>query len=262
MGNYGGVVFILVYLVCVFMLGMFIMIVEFIVGCYLKVSMGCVYKVLVFGIYWKWLGYLGVLVGFFILGYYLVVVGWILEYILEVGMNGFVDKKLEDFVVVFQSFLKDFVCLFIWLVIFLLVIYFVIVKGVKDGIEKFLKVLMFVLFVLIVVLVGCLLLFFNVEKGLEFLLKFDFSKVNGDVFLGVMGQVFFFLSLGMGCFLIYVFYFGKEIKLGNMVLSVGVIDIFVVVLVGLIIFLVVFFVGIQLDVGLLLIFIILFNVFQ
>ncbi|MDA6865071.1 sodium-dependent transporter, partial [Escherichia coli] len=78
-----------------------------------------------------------------------------------------------------------------WLVIFLLATHFVIVKGVKDGIEKSSKVLMPVLFVLIVVLVGCSLSLPNAEKGLEFLLKPDFSKVNGDVFLGAMGQAFF-----------------------------------------------------------------------
>ena len=78
----------------------------------------------------------------------------------------------------------------------------------KDGIEKSSKVLMPVLFVLIVVLVGCSLSLPNAEKGLEFLLKPDFSKVNGDVFLGAMGQAFFSLSLGNGmsfnlCFLFW-----------------------------------------------------------
>ena len=62
--------------------------------------------------------------------------GWTLEYILEAGVNGFADKKPEDFVVAFQSFSKDPVRPLIWLVIFLLVTHFVIVKGVKDGIEK------------------------------------------------------------------------------------------------------------------------------
>ncbi|EKC69637.1 sodium:neurotransmitter symporter family protein, partial [human gut metagenome] len=150
----------------------------------------------------------------------------------------------------------------IWLVIFLLATHFVIVKGVKDGIEKSSKVLMPVLFILIVVLVGCSLSLPNAEKGLEFLLKPDFSKVNGDVFLGAMGQAFFSLSLGMGCLSTYASYFGKETKLGNTALSVGVIDTFVAVLAGLIIFPAAFSVGIQPDAGPSLIFITLPNVFQ
>ena len=111
------------------------------------------------------------------------------------------------------------------------------------------------LFILIVVLVGCSLSLPNAEKGLEFLLKPDFSKVNGDVFLGAMGQAFFSLSLGMGCLSTYASYFGKETKLGNTALSVGVIDTFVAVLAGLIIFPAAFSVGIQPDAGPSLIFI-------
>ncbi|WP_350005093.1 sodium-dependent transporter [Phocaeicola dorei] len=217
-GNHGGAAFILVYLACVLMLGMPIMIAEFTVGRHSKASTGRAYKVLAPGTHWKWLGYLGVLAGFLILGYYSVVAGWTLEYILEAGVN--------------------------------------------DGIEKSSKVLMPVLFILIVVLVGCSLSLPNAEKGLEFLLKPDFSKVNGDVFLGAMGQAFFSLSLGMGCLSTYASYFGKETKLGNTALSVGVIDTFVAVLAGLIIFPAAFSVGIQPDAGPSLIFITLPNVFQ
>ena len=207
-GNHGGAAFILVYLACVFMLGMPIMIAEFTVGRHSKASTGRAYKVLAPGTHWKWLGYLGVLAGFLILGYYSVVAGWTLEYILEAGMNGFADKKPEDFVVAFQSFSKDPVRPLIWLVIFLLATHFVIVKGVKDGIEKSSKVLMPVLFVLIVVLVGCSLSLPNAEKGLEFLLKPDFSKVNGDVFLRGYGAGVLFLEFGNGmsfnlCFLFW-----------------------------------------------------------
>ena len=84
-GNHGGAAFILVYLACVFMLGMPIMIAEFTVGRHSKASTGRAYKVLAPGTHWKWLGYLGVLAGFLILGYYSVVAGWTLEYILEAG---------------------------------------------------------------------------------------------------------------------------------------------------------------------------------
>ena len=85
-GNHGGAAFILVYLACVLMLGMPIMIAEFTVGRHSKASTGRAYKVLAPGTHWKWLGYLGVLAGFLILGYYSVVAGWTLEYILEAGV--------------------------------------------------------------------------------------------------------------------------------------------------------------------------------
>jgi NSS family neurotransmitter:Na+ symporter len=102
----------------------------------------------------------------------------------------------------------------------------------------------------------------NAGKGLEFLLKPDFSKVNADVFLGAMGQAFFSLSLGMGCLSTYASYFGSDTQLGKTALSVGVIDSMVAILAGLIIFPAAFSVGIQPDAGPSLIFITLPNVFQ
>lgn len=261
-GNHGGAAFILIYLACVLLLGMPIMIAEFTVGRHSKASTGRAYKVLAPGTQWKWVGYMGVLAGFLILGYYSVVAGWTLEYILEAGINNFTDKKPEEFVLAFQNFSQDPIRPLLWLVGFLLATHFIIVKGVKNGIEKSSKVLMPVLFILIVVLAICSITLPNAEKGLEFLLKPDFSKVTGDVFLGAMGQAFFSLSLGMGCLSTYASYFGRDTKLGNTALSVGVIDTFVAVLAGLIIFPAAFSVGIQPDAGPSLIFITLPNVFQ
>lgn len=100
------------------------------------------------------------------------------------------------------------------------------------------------------------------EKGIEFLLTPDFSKVTPDVFLGAMGQAFFSLSLGMGCLSTYASYFGKETRLGHTAMSVGLIDTCVAVLAGLIIFPAAFSVGIEPDAGPSLIFITLPNVFQ
>jgi NSS family neurotransmitter:Na+ symporter len=145
---------------------------------------------------------------------------------------------------------------------FLLLTHYIVVKGVKDGIEKSSKILMPILFILIIVLAICSMLLPNAEKGLEFLLKPDFSKVNADVFLGAMGQAFFSLSLGMGCLSTYASYFGSDTKLGKTALSVGVIDTMVAILAGLIIFPAAFSVGIQPDAGPSLIFITLPNVFQ
>ncbi|MDO4181518.1 MAG: sodium-dependent transporter [Bacteroidales bacterium] len=261
-GNHGGAAFILIYLACVFLLGMPIMIAEFTIGRRSKASTGGAYKALAPGTPWKWVGYMGVLAGFLILGYYAVVAGWTLEYILEAGVNGFSGKGPDEFVAAFQDFSSDPFRPMLWLVVFLLGTHFIIVKGVKNGIERSSKILMPVLFILIVILAVCSMTLPNAEKGLAFLLKPDFSKVTGDVFLGAMGQAFFSLSLGMGCLSTYASYFGKETNLVNTALSVGVIDTFVAVLAGLIIFPAAFSVGIQPDAGPSLIFITLPNVFQ
>ena len=261
-GNHGGAAFILIYLACVFVLGMPIMIAEFTVGRRAKASTGKAFGILAPGTQWKWLGRLGVLSGLLILGYYSVVAGWTLEYIVTSVSNGFANKGPEDFVAIFQNFSQDPVRPVVWCLMFLFLTHFVIVKGVKDGIEKSSKVLMPILFILILVLAVCSMSLPDASKGLEFLLKPDFSKVNADVFLGAMGQAFFSLSLGMGCLSTYASYFGSDTQMGKTALSVGVIDTLVAILAGLIIFPAAFSVGIQPDAGPSLIFITLPNVFQ
>jgi len=261
-GNHGGAAFILIYLGCVLVLGLPIMIAEFTVGRRAKASTGKAFGVLAPGTQWKWIGMLGVLAGLLILGYYSVVAGWTLEYIIISLSNGFAGKGPEDFVASFQDFSQDPFRPVLWLLVFLFLTHFVIVRGVKDGIEKSSKIMMPVLFILIVVLAGCSMSLPNAEKGLEFLLKPDFSKVNADVFLGAMGQAFFSLSLGMGCLSTYASYFGPDTNMGKTALSVGAIDTMVAILAGLIIFPAAFSVGIQPDAGPSLIFITLPNVFQ
>lgn len=92
------------------------------------------------------------------------------------------------------------------------------------------------LFIIIVILVACSITLPGAGAGIEFLLKPDFSKVNGNVFLSAMGQAFFSLSLGMGCLCTYASYFSKETNLTKTAFSVGIIDTFVAVLAGFIIF--------------------------
>ena len=261
-GSHGGAAFILIYLACVFLLGLPIMIAEFTVGRRAKASSGRAFGLLAPGTPWKWIGTLGVLTGLLILGYYSVVAGWTLEYVLVSLTNGFAGQGPDDFVASFQAFSQHPFRPLVWMLAFLLLTHYIVVKGVKDGIEKSAKIMMPVLFILIVVLAACSVSLPNAQAGLEFLLKPDFSKLDAGVFLGAMGQAFFSLSLGMGCLTTYASYFNAETHLGKTALSVGVIDTLIAILAGLIIFPAAFSVGIQPDAGPSLIFITLPNVFQ
>lgn len=261
-GNHGGAAFIIVYLGCVFILGLPIMIAEFTIGRGSKASTGEAFKVLAPHPIWKWVGYIGVLTGFLILGYYSVVAGWTLEYTFQAISGGLSGKTSAGFITMFQEFSQDPLRPLLWLLVFLLLTHFVVVKGVEKGIERSSKILMPLLFVLIILLAVCSLTLPGAEKGIEFLLKPDFSKVTPDVFLGAMGQAFFSMSLGMGCLSTYASYFSKETRLAHVAASVGLIDTFVAVLAGIVIFPAAFSVGIQPDAGPALIFITLPNVFQ
>ncbi len=261
-GNNGGSAFILIYLGCVLVLGIPIMISEFVVGRGSRANTAGAYKVLAPGTQWKWLGFMGVLTGFLILGYYSVVAGWTLEYTFTAVTNGFSNKTPQDFITLFDTFSKSPVRPIIWLILILLGTHYIIVRGVKKGIERSSKIMMPLLFVIIIVLVICSVTLPGAEKGLEFILKPDFSKVDSSVFLSAMGQAFFSLSLGMGCLTTYSSYYSKRTNLTKTALSVGAIDTMVAILGGLIIFPAAFAVGINPDTGPSLVFITLPNVFQ
>jgi len=261
-GNNGGAAFILIYLGCIVVLGLPIMVSEFLIGRRSRANTAGAYQVLAPGTQWKWVGRMGVLAGFLILSYYSVVAGWTLEYILEAVTNSFSGKTSSDFIASFESFSGNPWKPVIWLIVFLVGTHLIIVKGVEKGIERSSKVMMPALFILIIILAICSILLPGAERGIEFLLKPDFSKVTGSVFLSAMGQAFFSLSLGMGCLSTYASYFGKKTNLTKTALSVGVIDTFIAIMAGFIIFPAAFSVGIQPDAGPSLIFITLPNVFQ
>ena len=150
----------------------------------------------------------------------------------------------------------------VWASIILLITHYIIIHGVRNGIERASKVMMPALFILLLVLVVASCLLPGAERGIEFLLKPDFSKVTKDVFLGALGQSFYSLSIAMGCICTYASYYSRHTKLVNSAVQIGLIDTFVAVLAGLIIFPAAFSVGVNPDSGPSLIFITLPNVFE
>ena len=261
-GEHGGAAFILTYLACVLLFGVPIMVAEFSIGRRSRANTARAYQILAPGTQWRWVGRMGVLTGFLILGYYAVVSGWTLEFIVEAATNSFAGKSANDFIASFSQFTSHPWRPIVWLVVFLLATHFIVVKGVEKGIERSAKIMMPVLFILLLILAGCALALPGGGEGLEFLLKPDFSKVNGSVLLGAMGQAFFSLSIGMGCLCTYASYFRDDTNLPKTALNVAVIDTSVAVLAGFIIFPAAFSVGIQPDMGPSLLFVTLPNVFQ
>lgn len=261
-GNHGGAAFILIYLGCVLFFGIPIMVAEFSIGRHSRANTAGAYQKLAPGTHWRWVGRMGVLAGFLILGYYSVVAGWTLEYIVQAGTNAFAGQSANDFIASFNGFIAHPWRPALWMVAFMLMTHFIIVKGVEKGIEKSAKIMMPMLFLLLIVLAVCSVSLPGSGAGIEFLLKPDFSKVDGNVLLGAMGQAFFSLSLGMGCLCTYASYFRNDTNLPKTALNVGWIDTMVAILAGFIIFPAAFSVGIQPDAGPSLLFITLPNVFQ
>ena len=260
-GENGGAAFIIIYILCVIVLGIPCMIGEFIIGRHGASNTARAYTRLAKGTRWKWIGYLEVLTGFLITGYYAVVSGWCLNYIYA-ALMGELKGDPAFITAYFEAFSNDPIRPVVWTIIIFGITHFVIVHGVRNGIEKASKLMMPTLFVLLLVIVVAACLLPGASKGMDFLLKPDFSKLTGDVFLGALGQCFYSLSIAMGCLCTYASYFSRQTNISKAAVQIGLIDLLVAVLAGLMIFRAAFSVGISPDSGPSLIFITLPNVFN
>lgn len=264
-GQNGGAAFIIIYVLCILVLGLPIMISEFLIGRHTRANTAGAYRILSDGSPWKWVGRLGVFTGWFILCYYSVVGAWTMHYTLLSATNAFYAVPAQEFGGIFEGFVSNPWMPTLWLFLFIGIIHYVIIRGVKSGIEKSAKVMMPVLFVITAALTVCSVMLPGASKGIEFLLMPDWSKVTSTVVLQAMGQAFFSLSLGMGCLCTYASYFEKTTPLAKTAVNVSLIDTLIAVMAGFIIFPSVFNIGMnpnEVGVGASLTFISLPNVFM
>lgn len=264
-GQNGGAAFIIIYVLCILVLGLPIMISEFLIGRHTHANTAGAYRILSEGSPWKWVGRLGVFTGWFILCYYSVVGAWTMHYTFLSVTNAFYDVPAKEYENIFGTFVANPWVPTLWLFVFIGIIHYVITRGVKSGIEKSAKVMMPTLFVITAVLTVCSVSLPGAAKGIEFLLKPDWSKVDSTVILQAMGQAFFSLSLAMGCLCTYASYFDKKTPLAKSAVNVAVIDTVIAIMAGFIIFPSVFNIGMhpqEVGVGASLTFISLPNVFQ
>lgn len=264
-GENGGAAFIVVYIISIMVLGLPIMISEFLIGRYTHSNTAGAYRIMSNGSPWKWVGRLGVFCGWFIMCYYIVVGAWTLYYAFLAATNSFAGIDGKGYVNVFDTFVHDPLTPSIALLCFVACVHVVVVRGVQSGIEKSAKMLMPALFIITVILAVCSVSLPGASKGVEFLLKPDWSKVDSHVILQAMGQAFYSLSLGMGCLCTYASYFDKSTPLAKSAVNVSIIDTVIAVMAGFIIFPSVFNIGMSpedVGVGASLTFISLPNVFQ
>ena len=177
-GQNGGAAFIIVYIGCVLLLGIPIMMSEFIIGRHTHTNTAGAYRKLAPGTSWKWVGRLGVLSGFVILSYYSVVAGWTAEYTALAITNYFDGKGANDFPAIFAKFVSNPWLSVSLMLAFMIVTHVIVIRGVKSGIEKFSKVMMPALFVILIILAICSVMLPGASQGLEFLLK-DITTVSG-----------------------------------------------------------------------------------
>lgn len=230
----GGAIFILVYIGCILFFGIPLMVSEFMVGRSSRANTAGAYHLLAPGTQWKWVGRLGVLTGFIIMGFYMVVCGWTLVYIFQ-SLSGYLSG-VTDLSANFIALQSNPVKQIIWMILFTLLTAFFILSGVKKGIEQSAKIMMPMLFLLLVILALRAITLDGAEAGLNFLFRPDLSHVKSTLFLDAMGQAFFSLSLGMGCMITYGSYFNDKTPLVKTAVQVSILDTLVAILAGVVIF--------------------------
>lgn len=261
-GQNGGGAFLLVYLVCVLLLGIPLIISEFVIGRTTKANVLHAFQQLAPRSRWNIIGYLSLLTAFIILSFYTVIAGWTIEYIYQALTNGFAGLSSTELAEAFTEFSTDTYKPVLWLAIFMAINFVILSVGVKKGIEKASNIMMTCLFGILIVFCIRSLFLPGGSEGLRFLFYPDFSQITPTVILKAMGQAFFSLSVGMGCLMTYGSYFNEKINLGKTALTVGMLDSLVALLAGIMIFPAVFSFGINPTAGAELIFITLPNVFQ
>ena len=260
-GEDGGAAFILVYIVCILLLGLPGMICEFIVGRHAQANAAAAYDKLSGGRPWKLVGYLGILTSTIILGFYAVVAGWCLQY-LYAALVGQLSGDANYVKNYFVSFSSSPIRPVLFGIAFILITHLVVVRGVRGGIERASKTLMPILFLLLLILVVASCLLPGAMEGVRFLFQPDFSKLSSNVMLDALGQAFFSLSLGTACLCTYASYFSRDTNLLASAGQIALLDTMIAILSGLMIFPAAASVGISPDSGPSLIFITLPNVFQ
>jgi NSS family neurotransmitter:Na+ symporter len=261
-GENGGAAFIFIYLVIIVILGIPVMLSEFIIGRRAQRNAYGSFKLLKPNQPWYLIGVMGISAAFMILAFYSTVAGWTFHYLYLSIINGFEGQSPEALQQTFDQFSASGWLPVIWQIVVMVLTAGIILGGVKNGIERYTKVLMPLLLLLLAILAVRSLTLEGAGEGLKFIFKPDLSKVTASTFLEALGQVFFSMSIGMGTIITYGSYIRKQDNLTTTAFSVAATDLLVAMIAGLAIFPAVFAFGIIPSAGEGLAFITLPNIFQ
>ena len=210
-GENGGAAFIIVYIALSFVICLPIFVSEFIVGRRSQENAYAAFRDLSGGSRWRWIGLLTVVIPMIVLSYYSVIGGWSVEYLLKSLTFSFTSAESQSAIsTMFVDFVSNPWIPLIGHTAFLAVTALIVVVGIKDGIEKFSKVMMPMLFFIVLAIAIYSITLPGAGKGVEYLFKPDFSKIDAKVCAAALGQAFFSLSLGFGTILTYASYVDKK----------------------------------------------------
>lgn len=266
-GLYGGGAFVLIYLIFLVAMGVPMMTVEFAVGRASRKSPVAAYNVLEKpGQKWHLHGYMAFAGNYLLMMFYTTVSGWMLHYFYLTAKGEFINADVDKVGEIFQNMLARPEIMIFWMVLVVIIGFGVCAVGVQKGVEKVSKVMMSALLILIVILAVNSIMLKGGAEGLKFYLLPDFKRMQnigiGSTIVAAMNQAFFTLSLGIGAMAVFGSYIDKSHALAGESIRVAVLDTFVAIVSGLIIFPACFSFGVNPDSGPNLIFVTLPNIFN
>jgi NSS family neurotransmitter:Na+ symporter len=248
-GENGGAIFILIYIICVVMLGLPIMLAEFSIGRNTQRNPVGAFKSLKPGTPWFFLGGFGVLAGFMILSYYAVIAGYTLGYVIE-SLRGVLSGATEQQIGAhFEQFTNNPLTAIGYFIAIMFLTMFIVSKGIKGGIERYSKILMPALFIMLLMIIVRSVTLPGSAEGLKFIFWPNLEKIDASIMLRALGQAFFSMSLGMGAMLTYGSYLNRKENLPKSSVFVGGLDLLIALLAGIALFPALFSVGASPDAG-------------
>jgi NSS family neurotransmitter:Na+ symporter len=245
-GENGGASFVLVYLICIAIIGLPVLIAEILIGRTTQRNpVGAFYK-LSKSKFWASLGGMGVVAGFLILSFYAIIAGWAIGYVIEsINGNFFLWPDPTASAEHFNDLVSNVYWIMGYFAFFMVLTITIVFSGVQRGIERASKIMMPVLFILLVVLMIRGLTLPGAEKGINFLWNPDWSKITASTILLALGHAFFTLSLGMGAMLTYGSYMSEEDNVPTAAFQIVFLDTLIALIAGMAIFTSVFSVGLD-----------------
>jgi len=252
-GMHGGGAFVLVYLLCVLLVGVPIMIAEILIGRRARVAPINAVTMLAreSGISKRWglMAWLGTIAGILILSYYSVIAGWALHYVLQMASGAFVGADAATATNSFNTLKASPLLMLGWHTVFMAMTIFVVARGVQAGLGRAVTWMMPMLGILLFALVGYAMTTGHFMQGMHFMFDVDFSKITGESVLVALGHSFFTLSLGMCAIMAYGAYMPKQQSIGAATLITAGMDTAFALLAGLAIFPILFAHGLSPDQG-------------
>jgi NSS family neurotransmitter:Na+ symporter len=245
-GLNGGGAFVLVYLICIALVGLPIMMAELMIGRHTRRdAVGAFIHLEGRRSPWLSAGWLSVGAAFIILSYYSVVAGWTLDYVFRASLGSFSGLPPERIKGLFDDLTGNGPRQLLWHFIFIVLCFAIVIGGVRKGIERWSKILMPLLFLLLALLFINGMLSKGAGAGLSFMFRPDFGQLTRDAVLEALGHAFFTLSLGMAAMITYGSYLSRQEDLLAVGLRIVALDTLIALMAGLAIFPIVFAVGME-----------------